>query len=65
MSPTTLRQHLDRLSLSQNGLARILAIDPRIVRRWATGDQEISERVERFITELQPDVAFRMLREAS
>lgn len=46
MTPNSLRHHLQRLSLSQNNLARALAVDCRLARRWASGDAVIPVSVE-------------------
>lgn len=58
MTPTTLRAHLAALDWTQRGLAEMLAMDERQVRRWAAGHTPIPERiaawVERAARELPP-----------
>jgi DNA-binding transcriptional regulator YiaG len=38
MTPRQLKLALTRLDLTQVGLARLLKVDPRTVRRWIAGD---------------------------
>lgn len=55
MTPDALRAHLDRLGLTQVGAARLLEVDARTVRRWATGDVPIPKAVEMLLERLTPD----------
>jgi DNA-binding transcriptional regulator YiaG len=41
MTPTDFRAALDRLGLSQQAVARLWGLNPRTVRRWLAGDQDI------------------------
>lgn len=41
MTPAELRAALDRLGLSQSGAARLWGMNPRTVRRWLAGEQDI------------------------
>ncbi len=41
MTPDELRAALARLGLSQQALARHWGVNPRTVRRWALGEQDI------------------------
>lgn len=43
MTPDALRWRLNELGLTQKGLSRLLGINYRTVRRWASGDQEPPE----------------------
>lgn len=45
MTPADLRSALDRLGLSQQAAARLWGVNPRTVRRWLAGDQDIPEWV--------------------
>lgn len=45
MTPTELRHAIDRLGLSQVGLATFLNVDPRTARRWAAGDLPVPRAV--------------------
>lgn len=40
-----LREQLARLGLSQRGLARLLELDERIVRRWCAGEGPVPKLV--------------------
>lgn len=57
MTADELRWELDRLSLSQNALARMLRTNPRTVRRWATGTQPIPETIDALLKRLDPAMA--------
>jgi hypothetical protein len=46
MTPTGLRKFLDEQDLTQIGLAMLLEIDPRTVRRYVSGDSEIPKVIE-------------------
>jgi len=45
VTPTRLREALAALHWSQRGLAAILDIDERQVRRWAAGTYPVPERI--------------------
>ncbi len=62
MTPDSLRQQLTRLNLSQNGLARALAVDSRLARRWASGDAVIPVSVSIALEKMTPAEARRLLR---
>lgn len=61
MNPDQLRHHLRRLSLTQNGLGRMLAVDVRTARRWASGHAPIPQSVELLLEHLEPAEAHRLL----
>lgn len=46
MTPDELRDALAALKLSQLGAAKLLDVDTRTMRRWATGDKPIPKAVE-------------------
>lgn len=64
MTPTALRTELTRLGLSQNALARMLAVDVRTARRWASGDQPIPRAVDILLHCLTPVEAADLLADA-
>lgn len=43
MTNKQLQAALDKIGLSQRGMARLLAVDERSARRWASGDAPIPE----------------------
>ena len=43
MTPPEFRICLELLAWSQRGLARLLGLDDRTVRRWASGQNEIPD----------------------
>lgn len=43
------RAILAALELTQTGAARLLGINPRTSRRWALGEQDITETAARFL----------------
>lgn len=45
MTPADLRAALDRLGLPQQAAARLWGVNPRTVRRWVAGEQDIPEWV--------------------
>ena len=45
MTPTRLREALAALHWSQRGLAAILGVDERQVRRWAAGAYPVPARI--------------------
>jgi DNA-binding transcriptional regulator YiaG len=57
MDADDLRWELDRLGLTQNGLARLLDIEPRTVRRWATGQYLVPRSVDLLLERLGPEEA--------
>ncbi len=61
MTPNDLREQLTRLSLSQNGLARALAVDSRLARRWASGDAVIPVSVSIALEKMTPAEARRLV----
>lgn len=46
MTPTEFRAELSRLGLTQTGAARALGIEPRTVRRYASGATPVSRVIE-------------------
>jgi plasmid maintenance system antidote protein VapI len=46
MTPTSLRKFLEEQELTQVGLAMLLEIDPRTVRRYVNGESEIPRVIE-------------------
>jgi hypothetical protein len=52
MTPPELRLCLDLLAWSQRGLARMLGLDDRTVRRWASGQNEIPDNIARWLATL-------------
>ena len=65
MTPNDLRHELRRLGLSQPALARMLAVNERTARRWASGDQPIPSAVEALLPRLDRAEAYALLRAAS
>lgn len=49
MTPDELRGIIDNLALSQVGLARMLGVDGRSVRRWIEGSRHIPETAARLL----------------
>ena len=56
MTPREFRKHLDRLGLSQAAFARLIKVDVRTVKRWAspTEPYEIPRTVEILLPLLSP-----------
>jgi hypothetical protein len=52
VTPERFRQCLDALSWSGRGLAALLNIDERQVRRWANGDYEIPSGIAAWLERL-------------
>lgn len=50
MTPDRLRECLALLRWSQRGLADVLAVDERQVRRWATGAYPVPEPVAAWLS---------------
>ncbi|MBO0754273.1 MAG: hypothetical protein J2P54_00300 [Bradyrhizobiaceae bacterium] len=44
------RKALAHLGLSQLAAARLLGVNPRTSRRWALGEQNVSETASRFLS---------------
>jgi DNA-binding transcriptional regulator YiaG len=49
MSPADFNRILEKLDLSQVAAARLLDVNERTVRRWATGDSPVLPTVARFL----------------
>lgn len=63
MTPERLRYRLGELGLTQGGLARLLGIDSRAIRRWMSGKWAIPEGLEGRLDEVtEDDVAEAMHR---
>ena len=45
MTPTQFQNAIDKLDLSQLGTARLIATNPRTVRRWVSGIARVPESV--------------------
>ena len=52
MTPSEFRICLDMLAWSQRGLAKLLDLDDRLVRRWASGANEVPEDVAGWLATL-------------
>jgi hypothetical protein len=52
MTPNEMRLCLERRGWSQRGLARLLELDDRLVRRWASGQNEIPENIAHWLATL-------------
>lgn len=52
MTPARLRECLSILGWTQRGLAELLLCNNRVVRRWASGDGTVPERVAAWIERL-------------
>lgn len=52
MTPNRFRECLATLHWSQRGLAEILQMDERQVRRWASGDYAIPPRISDWLEKL-------------
>ena len=55
MTPDAFRAELTRLGLSQVQAARFLSVDPRTLRRWASGEIEIPGSVALLLPRLKPE----------
>lgn len=53
MNPAEIRCRRERLGLTAEGLAQVLGIDERNVRRWEQGTQGISERSVELLAQLE------------
>lgn len=49
MTPDEYRDVLDQLGLSQIAAARLLGVDERTSRRWASGERDIPPPAQRFL----------------
>ena len=52
MTPNEIRICLEHLAWSQRGLARLLDLDDRLVRRWASGQNEIPDNIAHWLAML-------------
>lgn len=43
MTPAQFQAAIDQLGLSQQAVARLWGVNPRTVRRWVAGDQDVPE----------------------
>lgn len=50
MTPEEYRTAYSALGLTQAGVARLLGVDERTSRRWATGEREVPPPVARFLS---------------
>jgi DNA-binding transcriptional regulator YiaG len=57
MDADDLRWELDRLGITQNGLARAVGTNPRTVRRWAANQQPIPQGIDLLLERLEPSEA--------
>jgi DNA-binding transcriptional regulator YiaG len=49
MTPHEYREAIERLGLSQIAAARLLGVDARTSRRWASGDRDVPPPAVRFL----------------
>jgi DNA-binding transcriptional regulator YiaG len=49
MTPDQYREAIDKLGLSQVAAARLLGVDARTSRRWATGERDVSPPAAQFL----------------
>jgi len=49
MTPSQLKQHLQRVGIGQMEAARRLKVNPRTVRRWVAGDSPIPEAAAQLV----------------
>lgn len=49
MTPDEYRTTIEHLGLSQVAAARLLGVDDRTSRRWASGERDIPPPVDRFL----------------
>jgi len=66
MTPDEYRQAIERLGLSQVAAARLLGVDARTSRRWASGERDVPPPAVRFLryliaTKKTGEQAMRML----
>ncbi len=52
MTPDRFRGCLRALAWSQRGLAALLDVDERQVRRWASGDYDVPKRIAEWLERL-------------
>jgi hypothetical protein len=62
VNPDELRSELNRLGLSQVGAGKVLAVEPRTVRRWAAGEVAIPQAVAMLLPKLSPKEVARIMR---
>jgi hypothetical protein len=65
MTPTTLRDLLDAIPLSQRGLADLMQRDESLVRKWARGAYPIPDDAAAWIALVLPKVAAMRQREVA
>lgn len=68
MTPDAYREALDSLGLSQVGAAKLLGVDARTSRRWASGEREVPAPADRFLrfliaAKITPARAMKLLTE--
>ena len=66
MTPANYRLALSVLGLTQGGGAKLLGVDARTSRRWATGERDVPPPVARFlryliVAEIKPDEVMKAL----
>jgi DNA-binding transcriptional regulator YiaG len=49
MTPNEYREAIERLGLSQIAAARLLGVDARTSRRWASGERDVPPPAVRFL----------------
>lgn len=49
MTPDEYRETIEKLGLSQVAAARLLGVDDRTSRRWASGERDIPPPAQRFL----------------
>lgn len=62
MTHDTLRYRLNELGLTQRGLARLLDVNFRTVRRWANGRQDIPEALAGRLDQVTQDEVADVMR---
>jgi DNA-binding transcriptional regulator YdaS (Cro superfamily) len=66
LNSTQYRTSVAALGLTLAGAARLLGVDERTSRRWASGEREVPETVARFLSflisaDIKPDEVMRAL----
>jgi len=69
MTPSEYRDLLATLGLTQAGAARLLGVDERTSRRWATGERDVPMPAARFLrfllkAKISPDRVMKLLSSA-
>lgn len=49
MTPDEYRETIEKLGLSQVAAARLLGVDDRTSRRWASGERDVPPPAQRFL----------------